>query len=209
MTDDKYEEVFGNSHWDSLKTIDDVMNVRIPSAVTRLEAKFIYDTVRTYKPECVVETGSGKSSLAILSALKDNGKGLLHSIDLPNLEGCRAHKSNKNAVNELWRAILKVYPQWDIREKDICKELPLLLDELPAIDLFFHDSRHTHEHLTLEWNLLMQSKKLITGGLFGMHDTTYPPYKKFITKLRNNKNFISVGFHRAAEFWQMKENKND
>ena len=202
MVNDKYEVVMGNSHWDSLKTIDDVMNISIPSAVTRLEAKFIYDIIRTFKPRCVVETGSGKSSLAILSALHDNGKGFLHSIDLPNLEGCRSLELNKNAVNKLWRDTLKIYPQWDIREKDICKELPILLDELPVVDLFFHDSRHTAEHITLEWNLLIQSKKLAAKGLFGMHDRNYKLYRKFIAELRNNKNFISVGYYRAVEFWQ-------
>src|SRR5947207_14206936 len=48
----------------------------------------LYAVVRAFKPGVVVETGvsSGMSSAHILRALAENGKGTLHSIDLPNVQ---------------------------------------------------------------------------------------------------------------------------
>ncbi len=49
------------------------------------DVMMLYTLVRMQKPENIIETGvaSGRSSMAILSALKDNKKGRLYSIDLP------------------------------------------------------------------------------------------------------------------------------
>ena len=159
-----------------------ILRLSIPSAVNPVEAEYIHNIVLKYKPKNIIETGSGKSSLAILFALRENdNEGRLHSIDLPNLKlGQRALDCNKNIINKLWRDVLRIFPQWDIREKDICKELPILLNEVSCVDMFFHDSLHTEEHIFFEWNLLMASNKLVKGGLFGMHDRCFKVYANFV-----------------------------
>ncbi len=186
-----------------LKTIETIINLPIISAIFWDEAKFLYDVVKQYKPEFVIETGSGKSSLAILKALQENESGELHSIDLPNLEGQRSFKSNKDTTKKLWKDILNVYPQWDIREKNICTELPLLLQEIPAVDIFFHDSRHTESHIFLEWAMLMASGKLVKGSLFGMHDRQHHTYKNFIRQLKENPSLKSIGYCHFLEIWEV------
>ena len=55
-------------------------------ATPPFDCETIYLLVRSLKPETVVETGVcyGASSAYILQALKDNGRGVLYSIDLGN-----------------------------------------------------------------------------------------------------------------------------
>lgn len=192
-----------HARWDSFKTIEDVGKIFIPGCITDLEDKFIYDIVKKYKPHHVVETGSGRSSLAILVALRENGGGRLHSIDLPYLEGSRSIETNGNIIYDLWKDAQKEFPDWDVREKDICKELPLLLDELLVVDLFFHDSRHTAEQIFFEWNTLISSGKLVKGSLFGTHDRNRPAYRALMCKLKENSKFKSIGYCRFTEFWEV------
>ena len=67
-----------------------LLNNDILKKTSRNEAFFIplYFLVRELKPEKIIETGvhRGVSSLFILQALEDNGKGELYSIDLPLAE---------------------------------------------------------------------------------------------------------------------------
>ena len=202
MDPNKYEAVYGTSHWEELSLPSSLLEVSIPGAVTGSEAQFVYKVVRQVKPLVVVETGSGKTSLAILMALRDNTQGKLYSIDLPELEGTRSHDSNKGALEEFWQALLLEYPEWDIREKDILKELPQLFDELSQVDIFFHDSRHTGEQIAWEWDLLMGRGKLPKGGLFGSHDRKHKNYVTFMKQLNARIDFRSVGVVRAIEFWE-------
>jgi hypothetical protein len=50
-----------------------------------------YAAIRARKPSCVVETGNadGVSSSYFLPALRKNGKGKLHSIDLADATSCQ------------------------------------------------------------------------------------------------------------------------
>lgn len=190
------------TYWESFDSIENLKKMYIPGAIKDREDRFIYDVVKEYKPETVIETGSGRSSLAILIALRENGKGQLHSIDLPKLEGARSVDSNWSIIYRLWSDAKKEFPDWDIREKDISKELPLLLTEVPTVDLFFHDSTHTAEQILLEWNLLTSSGKFIRGGLFGSHDRRRKEYRNFLGQLRRDPKFESIGLCGSAEFWR-------
>jgi len=72
-----------------LTSVNESLELKAPGPgrfyMTR-EADLLYVVVRLMKPDVVVETGvgAGKSSAFILKAMEKNGKGVLHSIDLPD-----------------------------------------------------------------------------------------------------------------------------
>ena len=126
--------------------------------------KWIYCCVRVFKPQVMVETGvsHGYSSWVILNALHKNGSGHLYSIDLPD------HDTNDsyNVEGESkvgWMVPDGLKNQWTLQLGDAKKLLPALMDELSAIDLFFHDSDHSYEHMTFEFQCVYESVK--SGGL--------------------------------------------
>ena len=97
------------------------------------------------KPETVVETGvaRGVTSRSILEALEHNGSGRLWSVDLPAVDS-RYHSQIAIAVPEAMRS------EWTVRSGTSRRQLPRLLQELGAIDLFVHDSQHTGRNTSFE-----------------------------------------------------------
>lgn len=128
----------------------------------------LYAIVRALRPEHVVETGvaSGRSSAAILLAMKENNFGTLHSIDLAeHYEG----KEPEYYRNQYGIAELKGYVpankkvgymvpeylrnRWELIIGDSNIELPKLLERIGGIDVFYHDSDHSYETMTHEFSL--------------------------------------------------------
>ena len=129
----------------------------------------LYLLVRVAKPSVVVETGVlyGASSSHILEALRENGFGMLYSIDLPGEEG-------KPSQNFLVRKI--VMDRWRLLLGDIKVELPNLLESLSQIDHFHHDSLHTFNHMLWEYETALGYLK--PNGMLSSHDVLCPPLKK-------------------------------
>lgn len=130
------------------------------------DCKSLYLLVRAAQPERVVETGVlyGASSAHILQALEENGAGQLHSVDLPNGE------------DEPPQAFLvpdRIRDRWTLSLADAREALPEVLDELGTIDMFFHDSRHTPEHMSFEYE--RAAEHLGEGGLLTSHDVVDLP----------------------------------
>jgi hypothetical protein len=112
----------------------------------------LHALVRLGQPAHVVEVGvsSGVSSAYILSALEKNRKGTLHSVDLPSHP--RRSRSRNGPPRMSWslpagRATGWAVPfplrkRWDLRLGDKADVLPLLAEELPAIDLLVYDVPH-------------------------------------------------------------------
>jgi hypothetical protein len=107
------------------------------------------------RPLTVVETGvaRGFTTRVILEALQLNGAGQLYSVDLP------PPLEQRRLANEVGAAVTDVLrPRWTLIEGSSRRRLPGLLDELGTIDLFIHDSRHTHRNVSFElqlaWNVL-------------------------------------------------------
>jgi predicted O-methyltransferase YrrM len=116
-------------------------------------------------PKIVVETGvaTGASSFLILNAIKLNKIGTLYSIDLPN----------KNIIGN--REVGFVVPKelrnnWKLILGDSKTELPKLLSELKQIDIFFHDSLHTYEHMMFEfetaWPHIKEKGLIISDDIY-------------------------------------------
>ena len=108
------------------------------------DCEALYYLVRAMQPRTVLETGVcyGASSSYILEALARNGHGQLYSIDLGN--------PPDEPPNDFF-----VYPdhhdRWKLVIGDVKDEMPPLLERLGQIDLFHHDSLHTYDHMTWEY----------------------------------------------------------
>jgi predicted O-methyltransferase YrrM len=123
----------------------------------------LYRVLRELEPEVAVETGvcNGVSTAFLLLALEDNGRGILHSIDLPEVAGedyeVGTFWDGKGGavippgkepgwmvppgLRERWRLVLG-------RSQD---ELPPLLRRVGDIDFFMHDSEHSYECMSFEF----------------------------------------------------------
>ena len=110
-------------------------------------ARLGYLLCRLISPSVVLETGVayGVSSVFILKALEVNGRGTLHSIDLPPLRR-EQERFWGIAVPEA----LKV--RWRLHRGSSARVLPTLLEEASTIDLFVHDSLHTLRNMRREFD---------------------------------------------------------
>jgi len=152
--------------------------------VNLADAQFLYWAVRRLKPKTVVQTGvsNGLSSAFIMLALAKNGpEGRLYSIDIPAIfdpndaawtqagtvygvaipEG----KSSGWIVPDIYR------DRFESRVGDAKELLPKLLEQFDTIDLFFHDSDHTYNHMMFEFEQVRP--KLAPGGVILADDVSW------------------------------------
>lgn len=120
---------------------------------------------RQCQPQVVLETGvaRGLTSRVVLEGLEANGTGHLWSIDLkPPLDAERLAAETGAAVVE------RLKSRWTLVEGSSRRRLPGLLEQLGNIDLFIHDSRHTHRNMSFE--LHQAWGKLRPGGIMLVDD---------------------------------------
>lgn len=145
----------------------------------------LYSIVRAYKPAIIVETGvaRGISSAFILCAMNENRKGHLYSIDLPPymaydkidkekfhvLKDGQRHKITENLVGDFVPEYLK--DRWTLILGDAKTKLPELLKKINKIDIFFHDSLHTYEHMLFEYETAWPH--ITKNGLLISHDVLW------------------------------------
>ena len=129
-------------------------------------ARLCYAAVRALQPELVVETGVcyGVTSAHLLKALEANGRGQLHSIDLPPLG-----KDGDDYVG--WLVPEESRGRWTLHRGTSGRLLRPLLSKLGQIDLFIHDSLHTYrnmrEEFALAWPALRPGGVLISDDIEG------------------------------------------
>jgi predicted O-methyltransferase YrrM len=115
-------------------------------AADSLLAHCCYLMCRLLEPDVVVETGVayGVSSAFILRALEENGRGVLHSVDLPPL---------RRDYEKFWgMAVDRVHRgRWSLHRGASARILPRLLEEAGTVDLFVHDSLHTLRNMRREF----------------------------------------------------------
>jgi len=124
-----------------------------------VNAQSLYWTVRVLQPRRVVESGvaNGRSTRAILLAMKRNGEGELHSFDISNDVGAAV----EDELRSRW--ILHVLPRRR-RAQAFQREV----SNLTPIDLFLHDSEHTYRWQTMEFRVAWA--ELRGGGLLASDD---------------------------------------
>ena len=167
---------------------------RLPSTpLGRMGApqEYLYRLVRALRPETVIETGvyRGLSSAFILAALADNNRGQLFSIDLPSgsyidTATGRADASPLYDNEQVGFAIpAGLRDRWTLILGDVRKELPELLSKLSAIDMFYHDSEHTYELMTWEYESVRPY--ISAGGLITSDDTNWnSAFQDFVQRHR-------------------------
>lgn len=138
---------------------------------------YLYALCRSLKPYVVVETGVGlgASSTFILQALQDNGFGQLYSIDLPQATypsdaGININESAYTSQTDLPGCLIPDHLRKDwvlLLGKSRDKLLPLCR-RLGEIDLFFHDSEHTHQNMIDEYDTVWPY--LREHGILASHD---------------------------------------
>jgi len=154
--------------------------------------KFIYFILRCMKPEIVVESGvsHGASSWNILNALNKNQKGTLYSIDLPDKDGTRFFNVGNFKKEIGWVVPGTLRSRWQLQLGDAKILLPVLMNKLGAIDVFFHDSDHSYEFMKFEYNTMYPS--LRKGGLLISDDVhAHAAFEEFV----NEKNMTGIRFN--------------
>jgi predicted O-methyltransferase YrrM len=121
-------------------------------------ARLGYLLCRLTSPSVVLETGVayGVSSVFILKGLEVNGRGTLHSVDLPPLRS-EYEKSWGIAIPEALRE------RWRLHRGSSTSVLTPLLEEIRTVDLFVHDSLHTRRNMRREFDTVWPH--LRKGGL--------------------------------------------
>lgn len=154
-------------------------------ALTLAYAESLYAIVRAAAPKSVVETGvwKGITTGYMLEALRRNGDGgRLISIDLPtldpkgsiNADGVvdRIHVDSTDQIACLIDpATREDRSRWELRLGDAKQLLPQLLTELPEVDLFYHDSEHSYQHMSFEFGVVWP--KIRPGGLLVSDDISF------------------------------------
>jgi predicted O-methyltransferase YrrM len=137
----------------------------------------LYAMARLLRPGHVVETGvsSGVSSAHFQMALRRNRRGWLHSIDLPTRQRGAVLGRRESPVSlppgfgTGWAMPAPLRTGWDLRIGPSQELLPRLVDELPSVDLFLHDSLHTPAHLAFELETI---RPKLTRGSIVLADNT-------------------------------------
>jgi predicted O-methyltransferase YrrM len=120
----------------------------------------LYTAIRICKPMVVLETGTaaGASATYILSAMEKNGCGFLYSIDAASDRthiGCLVPDGVRSRLNICYGSSLLLIPE--------------IAEKANGIDFFVHDSLHTYEHMTAEYELFYRHRG-IAGGIICSHD---------------------------------------
>lgn len=125
----------------------------------------LYLLVRAARPGIVIDTGVlyGASSAHILAALARNGSGELHSIDLG--------RDPKEPPHDYY-VPAELRHRWELITGDSRRELPRLLARYPMIDLFYHDSLHTFDHMCWEYETALPH--LSPNGVLASDDVLNP-----------------------------------
>ncbi len=126
------------------------MPVDGPFVVRQLAEKMLghvaYVICRARHPETVVETGVcyGSMTTYVLSALDANGRGMLHSVDLPSIMDRKARFVGHFVPERLKR-------RWSLHLGASRRVLPRVLKEVKSVDVFIHDSLHTRRNMSREF----------------------------------------------------------
>lgn len=158
---------------------------------------FLYVLVRALKPDIFVETGvsGGESSTFILQAMEDNKKGNLYSIDFPQAiveKGLTTISPEGKSSGWLIPEHLK--HRWQLTLGKSEEVLEPLLKKLGKIDIFFHDSLHTYDHMLFEYNTCWVYLKvngiLISDDIVVMNGKGHSPFVDF-ANLKNHNMIVN------------------
>jgi predicted O-methyltransferase YrrM len=180
-------EVFSRRTYiqDYLKKLSDRYGAHyVAGSINQDDAAFLYWLVRQLKPTTVVQTGvcNGLSSAFLVLALVKNGSGgKLHAIDIPpifdsndggwTLRGQVYGQVIPEGKSSGWMIPDPYRGRFELYSGDAKALLPKLVDKIDSIDLFYHDSNHTYDHMMFEFG--EAKRKLAFGGLIVADDIAW------------------------------------
>ena len=133
----------------------------------------LYALTKLCKPAHIVEVGvsAGLSTAYLLLALKSNGKGVLHSIDLPEIQNGPVSSKDKKwgswalppGRESGWAVPNELKKGWDLRLGKSGDILPDLIKQIPRVDLFLYDVPYEIEEAKQEFAIVDQ--KLRKGSI--------------------------------------------
>ena len=169
--------------------------VPIDSNISLAYAQALYETVLRKRPRVVLEVGMafGVASLAILSALRENGEnGKLVSIDPNQLSG----SWKGGGVTAVARAGFKESHEL-IADYDF-SALPQLLSSGFKPNLAYIDGWHTFDYVLLDWWYL--DKMLPVGGVVGFNDCGWPAIDRAIKFVLTHRRYREMDVGLPVEF---------
>ena len=109
----------------------------------------LYVISRIAKPATIIETGvaNGVSSAFMLRALERNHSGTLISVSLDK-SGDKLVPYGKDVG---WLVPDRLRARWQLRLGKSSELLPSITDGVKPLDIFFHDSDHSHENMMFEF----------------------------------------------------------
>jgi len=214
---EEYEKLSNEPHdvgiWEVVETALDRYDKLTPEgafgSVDSELATACYALVRKVKPSVIVETGvcNGVSTLFILKALAENGCGYLYSVDYPyrvdqDLEEFRDETFGRYGGAAIprdkkpgWIIPDDLRSMWTLRLGKSQTQLPALLEELDSVDLFIHDSEHSHPCMMFEYEVAWHKMK--NGGTILSDDISWNSAFEIFTRVRKpdwGKLSSDVGF---------------
>lgn len=188
--------LFGFDHQDIHSFVDEASRVSLPSqhtpgreivplggGMSREDRTTLYALVRAAKPDVVIETGTadGVSATFILSALEENRRGFLYSVDYGEDQGRIGQlipAAHRNRVKLLHGDSLEILQG-------------ALADT--SVDLFLHDSNHAYSHMTAELN--WAAEHMPEGGVICSHDVLFSnAWKHFLAARGIEKHGVIMNF---------------
>lgn len=151
---------------DELEVEGDALDSDVPHWAASAElVRVSYGLVRLLSPDVVIETGigAGASSRSILIGLRRNGRGHLHSIELPTPKAEMLPKIGYLVPDDL-------HGRWTREIGASQRLLPRKLREVGEVNLFLHDSRHSYRNQRMEYRAVWPA--LRAGGVIISDDVS-------------------------------------
>ncbi len=150
-------------------------------------SRLAYLLCRALEPETVLETGVayGVTSATILAALYRNGKGVLHSVDLPPI----ADRTSLQYIGTMIPAEYK--SRWHLHLGASKRVLPALLGKsIAQVGLFIHDSASIHQVQQREMEMVWPN--LAPGGAMILNNIGKKAAFKTFVNEKNLKYWIAI-----------------
>jgi hypothetical protein len=157
-------------------------------------ARVCYLVCRAVAPLVVLETGVayGVTTAFLVQAMALNGRGRVHSVDLPTLSS-----DSENYVGYLVPRDLRHL--WSFHRGSSRRVLPKLLSSLKCVDVFVQDSQHTYYGITYEletvWPFLRPGGVLIVDDVGQNH-----AFRDFTQRVRPSCSAVVREEHKDSMF---------
>jgi predicted O-methyltransferase YrrM len=168
--------------WATRTSLEDVIislqDFKLPQKLQRYKSRMcLYGLVKMLQPRRVVETGcgGGYGAAFMLHAMEQNECGRLTSIDSSEHFDAK-YFALPEGLPCGGMIPVEFRDTWVLSMMGAEVGLPNVLSQYDTIDMFVHDSLHTHDHMTFEYQQAWDH--LRPGGLLVSHDI-WLPWVKF------------------------------